>query len=101
MISERSSYKDGGSYPSKTHNNGFAIDTGYLLKTNGALDKTRQQKLINALLKFGFVGQIKGSDSKFSSLTGTTGQNSKHNDHLHSGGAPEKNGTKNFDPKYK
>jgi len=96
-----SSFKDGSSYPSKTHNNGFAIDTGYLLKSNGKLDTTRQQKFITAMKKFGFVGQIKGSASKFSSLTGTTGSNSKHNDHLHSGGAPKSDGTKKFDPKYK
>lgn len=96
-----SSYKDGSSYPSKTHNNGFAIDTGYLLKSNGSLDTTREQKLITAMLNFGFVSQIKGTASKFNSLSGTTGANSRHDDHLHSGGAPDGNGVKKFEPKYK
>ncbi len=95
-----SSYKDGSSYPSLSHNNGYAIDTSYLLKSNGALDKIRQQKFINAMLNFGFVKQIKGSAPRFSSLTGTTSSNSRHNDHLHSGGAP-KNEIIRFDPKYK
>jgi len=100
VTSGGSSYKDGSSYPSVSHNNGFAIDTGYLKKTNKKFDKAREQKLISAMLKFGFIKQIKGTWPKYSSLTGTTSSNERHNDHLHSGGAPKK-GVKKFKPNYK
>lgn len=86
-----SSFKDGSSYPSKTHNNGYAIDTNYL-------DNTREQKLINALNNFGFVGQLKGTAK--TALTNASPA-AYHNTHLHSGGAPKDDGTKNFNPKYK
>ena len=85
-----SSYKDGSSYPSLSHNNGYAIDTGYL-------DNTREQKLINALNNYGFLVQYKGTSK--TTLTGATSA-SGHNSHLHSGGAP-KNGVIKFKPKYK
>ncbi|RKN21942.1 hypothetical protein D7035_12340 [Aquimarina sp. AD1] len=87
-----SCYEDGSSYPSLSHNNGYAIDTSYI-------DNTREQKLINALKDYGFLVQYKGTKSKFSSLTGATALGG-HNDHLHSGGAP-KNGTIKFKAKYK
>ncbi|MBL4745362.1 MAG: hypothetical protein JKY08_03250 [Flavobacteriaceae bacterium] len=43
ITSGGSSYKDGSSYPSLTHNNGYAIDTGYI-------DNTREQQFINSVL---------------------------------------------------
>ena len=92
MKSGGSSYKDGSSYPSITHNNGYAIDTSYI-------ENSREQKFINAMNKFGFIKQYKGTKSKFSSLTVAVAI-AGHNDHLHSGGAP-KNGIKRFNPNYK
>ncbi len=96
-----SSYKDGSSYPSKTHNNGYAIDTQYFMNNDGSLNLEKEQKLVTALYKFGFIGQIKGSSTKFSKLTDTKSSNSRHNDHLHSGGAPSSSGTMNFKPNYR
>ncbi|QXP58599.1 hypothetical protein [Olleya sp. HaHaR_3_96] len=86
-----SSYKDGSSYPSRTHNNGYAIDTGYL-------DNTREQQFIDAMKKFGFISQLRGANKKKFNNTGNGG--TLHDSHLHSGGSPKK-GIKKFKPNYK
>lgn len=86
-----SSYKDGSRYPSRTHNNGYAIDTGYL-------DNTREQQFIDAMKKFGFISQLRGANKKKFNNTGNGG--TLHDSHLHSGGSPKK-GIKKFKPNYK
>ncbi|MCF6350371.1 MAG: hypothetical protein L3J23_05000 [Flavobacteriaceae bacterium] len=92
VVSEGSSYRNGSSYPSKTHNNGFAIDTWYFgpnrNSTTGkvnSLDLTKQQDFMDAFKKFGFDDRIKGSDNKCSNLTNYTLKNGNHNGHLHCG----------------
>ena len=90
MISEGSSYKDGSSYPSKTHNNGFAIDTWYFgpnrdIKTGyvTSINTKKQQNFIDAFKKFGFKERVIGNAYKYSSLKNSTLKNAKHNGHLH------------------
>lgn len=74
--------KDGTCFPSTTHNNGQSVDTGYL-------DNVREQKFINAMNKFGFNTQYRGTNKK---AFKNTVPKAYHNDHLHSG---------NFKPTYK
>ncbi|OEK09820.1 hypothetical protein A8C32_09930 [Flavivirga aquatica] len=69
--------EDGTSYPSISHINGQSVDTSYL-------DDIMEQKFINAMHKFGFLSQLRGSGKKVFSHTSDGGK--LHNNHLHSGG---------------
>ncbi|MFL0086028.1 hypothetical protein V2754_09320, partial [Tenacibaculum maritimum] len=68
--------EDGTCYPSVSHINGQSIDTSYL-------NDKDEQKFINAMHKFGFTSQLRGSSKK--KYTNTTDGGKLHNNHLHSG----------------
>ncbi|UGU16277.1 LysM peptidoglycan-binding domain-containing protein [Sinomicrobium kalidii] len=74
-----SCYKDGSAFPSLEHSNGFAIDTGYLWTLED------DQKIIDAMKKFGFSKRIRGSSNYLDGLTDHTKRDggSLHDTHLH------------------
>jgi hypothetical protein len=72
------SFSDSTCFPSQTHNNGEAIDTGYKMVLSA------DQSIINAMHKFGFSYILKGQASYFSGLT-IAQAHADHNTHLHSG----------------
>ena len=76
-----SCYEDGTAFPSLEHSNGYAIDTGYIY------NKASDEKIMNALKKFGFKKRRRGSTTYLDTLTGHSSRDkgSLHDTHLHSG----------------
>jgi hypothetical protein len=88
-------FKDGTCFPSVSHVNGNAVDTGYkilpFLQTNPNATQAQKdvvlaqdQQIIDAMAKFGFDTIYKGQSSTFDTLT-TAIEWPDHNKHLHSG----------------
>lgn len=71
-------FGDATSYPSVTHPNGDSVDTTYL--STLVIEQTK----VNAFRDYYFTNILRGSNSWYPNLVGTSYSNG-HNDHLHSG----------------
>ncbi len=80
VISLGCCFDNGTCFPSKSHTNGKAVDTAY---KNLAAPGMADQKVINAMHKFGFAPIWKGQLAKFAGLTIAVPFKG-HNKHLHS-----------------
>jgi predicted chitinase len=81
LISEGSAMKDGTCFPSVSHTNGESIDTDYL-------GHTKDQKYINAMVKFGFTNILHHPNMSFTNPNpgkAKIGGEAHHKAHLHCG----------------